>query len=96
MAAAARLGDLCTGHECYPPRDGVSASPNVFTNGRNSHRLNDPWKTHCCGDDGCHASTVASGSRTVFINGKRATRIGDRIACGSLVAQGSRNVFIGG
>lgn len=95
MAAAARLGDVCTGHDCFGPRPGVSGSPNVFTNGRNAHRNNDPWQVHCCGDS-CHPSNVATGSRTVFINGLRATRIGDRIACGSLVAEGSINVFIGG
>jgi len=95
MAAAARLGDLCTGHGCWAPRIGADASPNVYTNGRRAHRLSDPWRSHCC-DSNCHASVVATGSRTVFINGRRATRIGDRIACGSLVAQGSNNVFIGG
>ena len=94
MAAAARLGDICTGHGCFPPRAGASASNNVFINSIRAHRLNDAWHVHCC-DGSCHASRVASGSGTVFINGRPAARIGDNIACGSLIAQGSNNVFIG-
>ena len=95
MPAAARLGDYCTGHGCWPPRDGISASPNVHINGIAAHRLNDPWNVHCCPNDGCHAGNVASGSASVFINGLPAARIGDSINCGSLIAMGSPNVSIG-
>jgi uncharacterized Zn-binding protein involved in type VI secretion len=93
MPAAARLGDLCTGHGCWPPREGVSASPNVFINGIQAHRLNDPWFIHCC-DSNCH-DVVASGSGTVYINGLPAARMGDSISCGSLISEGSPNVHIG-
>lgn len=95
MAAAARLGDFCTGHGCWPPRTGISASNNVFINGIRAHRLNDAWNVHCCPSDGCHAGAVASGSASVFINGRPAARIGDSISCGSLIAMGSPNVDIG-
>ena len=94
MAAAARLGDLCTGHGCWPPRTGVSASPNVFINGINAHREGDPWNVHCC-DGSCHPGAVASGSNSVYINGRPAARIGDSINCGSLIAMGSEDTFIG-
>jgi len=95
MAASARLGDICTGHGCYPPRAGVAASNNVFVNGIAAHRINDTWGIHCC-DGECHPSTVARGSNSVFINGLAAARLGDSIACGSVIAQGSNNVYIGG
>jgi len=95
MPAAARLGDYCTGHGCWPPRTGVSASPNVYINGIQAHKLKDPWNVHCCPTDGCHPGEVASGSATVFINGRPAARIGDSISCGSLIAMGSPNVSIG-
>ena len=95
MAAAARLGDICTGHGCWGPRAGVSASPNVFINGIPAHRLNDPWQTHCCPTDGCHAANIASGAGNVNINGLPAARIGDQISCGSVIAQGSPTVNIG-
>jgi methylase of polypeptide subunit release factors len=56
------------------------------------HRQGDSWATHCCGP-ACHASNLASGSSTVFVNGKQIGRIGDPVACGSVVAVGSGNVF---
>jgi len=73
----------------------VSASPNVYINGIQAHKLKDPWNVHCCPTDGCHPGEVASGSATVFINGRPAARIGDSISCGSLIAMGSPNVSIG-
>lgn len=95
MAAAARLGDYCTGHGCWPPRTGVTASNNVFVNGIRAHRLTDTWAVHCCPNAGCHPGAVASGSASVFINGLPAARIGDSISCGSMIAMGSQNVSIG-
>ena len=95
MPAAARLGDYCTGHGCWPPRTGARASPNVYINGIQAHRLKDLWNVHCCPTDGCHPGEVASGSATVFINGRPAARIGDSISCGSYIAMGSPNVSIG-
>ncbi len=51
---------------------------------------------HCNDTPVCHAGTLASGSGTVFINGKQAGRVGDPVDCGSAVASGSPNVLIGG
>ena len=100
MPAAARLGDTCTGHECFPPRNNAEGSSNVFVNGKPLHRQNDAWETHCCTHPdcphGCHGSVLAQGSSSVYANGKQAGRIGDPVACGSTVATGSNNVFIGG
>ena len=94
MAAATRLGDVCTGHGCFPPRPNDEASDNVFINGIGAHRLGDHWVTHCCTII-CHDGVAAEGSSTVFINGKAAVRIGDMISCGSASAEGSPNVFFG-
>jgi uncharacterized Zn-binding protein involved in type VI secretion len=95
MAAATRLGDVCTGHGCYGPRVNDQASENVFINGIGAHRVGDHWVTHCCGP-ACHDSVMETGSSTVFINGLAAARIGDMVACGSASAQGSPSVFFGG
>lgn len=95
MPAASRITDYCTGHGCWPPRQGVTYSPNVKINGLGAHRVSDLWDIHCCPLDGCHASVVASGAANVFINGLPAARIGDSIACGSLIAMGSPNVNMG-
>ncbi len=94
MPAVHRLGDICTGHACFPPRPNVQASPNVFVNGIPVHRLGDAWATHCCGSS-CHASVLAHGSSTVFVNTLECARIGDPVACGSACATGSPNVFAG-
>ncbi len=100
MPPAARLGDICTGHECFPPRANVEASENVFVNGKGWHRQGDAWETHCCTHPevphGCHSSVLASGSSTVFVNNKQAGRIGDPVACGGVDATGSENVICGG
>jgi uncharacterized Zn-binding protein involved in type VI secretion len=94
MPAATRLGDVCTGHDCFPPRVNDEASDNVFINGIGAHRVGDHWITHCCTII-CHDGEAAEGSSTVFINGKAAVRIGDMISCGSASAQGSPSVFFG-
>jgi hypothetical protein len=94
MAAATRLGDVCTGHGCFPPRPNDEASDNVFINGIGAHREGDHWVTHCC-TIVCHDAVAVEGSSTVFINGKAAVRIGDMLSCGSASAEGSPNVFFG-
>lgn len=95
MPAVTRLGDVCTGHGCFPPRPSSSASGDVFVNGIAVHRQGDSWSSHCCGP-ACHGGALASGSGTVFVNGKMIGRIGDPVDCGSAVAVGSSNVFAGG
>jgi uncharacterized Zn-binding protein involved in type VI secretion len=94
MAAATRLGDICSGHGCFPPRVNDEASDNVFINGLGAHRKGDHWVTHCCTII-CHDGIAEEGSSKVFINGKAAVRIGDPITCGSVSAQGSPSVFFG-
>jgi uncharacterized Zn-binding protein involved in type VI secretion len=96
MPAAARLGDLCTGHGCWPPRPNVQGSPDVYIDGRPAHRVGDAWASHTCPSlSETHASTLAAGSPDVFVNGRPLGRIGDPVACGSSVATGSDRVFSG-
>lgn len=97
MPAVTRKGDNCTGHGCWPPRPSTGASPNVFVNGIAVHRQGDAWAAHTCPTiPETHASVLAAGSGTVFVNSKPIARIGDPVACGSNVAAGSPNVFAGG
>ena len=97
MPGVARLGDVCTGHGCWPSRANSAASPDVFINGAGAHREADGWAAHTCPDiPETHASVLASGSSTVFVNGRQLGRIGDPVACGSTVATGSDDVFAGG
>ena len=39
---------------------------------------------------------IVGGSRSVFIGGRSAARLGDRCACGALIVTGTSNVLIGG
>ena len=95
MPAVTRLGDSCTGHGAFPPRASTSASGDVFINGIAAHRQGDSWATHCDPQPSCHVSTLATGSSTVYVNGKQLGRVGDPVACGSSVASGSGDVFAG-
>lgn len=100
MAQLARLGDTCTGHECFPPRASTGGSPNVFADGMAVHRVGDSWDTHTCTHPeiphGSHSGSLASGSSSVFVNGLPVGRVGDPVDCGSTVATGSNDVFAGG
>ena len=96
MSSATRLGDLDTGHDVCPPTALVTASPNVFINGKAAGRVGDSYAAHGCVSHPSHSGVIAAGSASVFINGKAAGRIGDPVSCGGAVAEGSNNVFIGG
>jgi uncharacterized Zn-binding protein involved in type VI secretion len=96
MPAAARLGDVCTGHDACPPRGSTGGSPDFFINGMAAHRVNDSWGAHGCPIHPPHGSVLASGSSSFFINGKAAGRKGDAVACGGTVASGPGDFFIGG
>ena len=92
-----RLGDLCTGHGCWPPRPNAEGAADVFCNGLPVHRAGDAWASHTCPEiPETHASTLAAGSTTVFVNGRQIGRAGDPVACGSVAVPGSPNVFAGG
>lgn len=93
MPPVCRVGDICTGHGCYPPRACVQGSPTVLVNGIPLHRQSDAWASHCCVV--CHSSVLAAGCTTVLCEGLQVGRVGDPVACGSAVATGSPNVLCG-
>lgn len=97
MPQVVRLGDICSGHECFPPRENISGSPNVFVNDSPAHRVNDSWASHGCTHPGKphgeHDSIQATGSPSVYANGQALARVGDSVACGSTNATGSPNVY---
>ena len=95
MPGIVRLNDKCTGHSCYPPRPCITASDNVFVDGKAVHREQDKWAMHACPNTPPHDGVLAKGSRTVYVNGKAIARIGDAISCGSKTQEGSQTVFAG-
>lgn len=96
MSAATRLGDKDTGHDSCPATALITASANVFINGKGTGRVGDSYVSHGCKDHSNHVGVISSGSGTVFINGKPSARVGDAVSCGGTVAEGSPDVFIGG
>ncbi|WP_163832354.1 PAAR domain-containing protein [Spartinivicinus ruber] len=96
MPAATRLGDICTGHGCFPPRPSVTGSANVVINGKPAVKMGDMYMSHGCSNCPPHPGSLAGGSSSVVINGSPAGRVGDSISCGGSVAMGSADVFIGG
>lgn len=89
-----KLGDLCSGHGCYPARPSISASPNVFINGIAVVRQNDSYETHGC--DVClpHGGVLSSGSPNVYVNNVQIGREGDPVSCGSSATSSCTDVNI--
>lgn len=88
-----RLGDITTGHQCWAPTIGTTASPNVFCNGQPVHMETNTFTPHSCGTD-VHPDVAAKGSTTVRVNGLGVMRLGDVLAPGgALMAQSTFNVF---
>lgn len=99
MAAASRLGDLSTGHTCFPPTAcNETPATKTYINGLLAQCQGSRFLQHRCGKTTHLASirNTVSGSSKVFIEGQAAIRIGDDIACGDTSGQGSPNVLIGG
>ena len=96
MPAVTRIGDAdvsdCSG------MTRAQGSGNVFCNGIPVSRQGDNNTGHLLPGVPCpsHAAPIASGSSTVFVNGKGCGRIGDAISGCTSVAEGSSDVFAGG
>ena len=93
MPSVTRLGDMASGHGCWPEHPSIEASPNVFVNGIPVVRVGDAYQPHTC--ETTHGGNLAAGSSSVFVNGMAIGRVGDPVSCGSTVIEGSPNVFAG-
>ena len=101
MPAAAFLGCFCSGHEGWPSRPTVSASPDVYVEDAASHRVGDLWNMHTCGIDGhnhegrqTHDGITVSGSSDVYVNDVAKARVSDLVDCGSLILSGAESVKV--
>ena len=93
MPAIVRLGDMCSGHGCFPSRMSVSASWDVLIEGIPAIRVGDLWESHGCSVCAPHDAMQASGSPNVKINGIPVARIGDALSCGSTNLTGSNCII---
>lgn len=99
MPKAARIGDSCAGHGCFPATPITAGSGDVSINGIPAARKGDSVLFHACPcpkmPHGIHGRSISAGSANVSINGKAAARYGDAVGCGGSVAAGSGDVLIG-
>jgi uncharacterized Zn-binding protein involved in type VI secretion len=95
MPAVTRIGDADVTH-CSTPLRAVG-SANVLVNNIPVSRQGDVNTSHKLPGSPCpsHASPIAVGSTSVFVNGKGIGRVGDAISGCTSVAAGSPNVFAG-
>lgn len=94
MQGAVRIGDLCSGHGCHPPRPVLDGSADVLVDGAGAVTVGSHWAQHRCGKN-THEGVSVQGSSTVFVNGKPKVRQGDAIDCGSVASGASSTVFVG-
>ena len=90
-----RLGDLTAGHDGFPPRPSITASPDVTCNNIPVVRVTDGYAIHCNAIPICHDGILAVGSPTVTVNNLPLGRVGDPVSCGDTVAEGSPDVLCG-
>ena len=93
----ARVKDMTSGHQCYPPVEIESGSPNVYANGMQVARVGDRTKKHQClpMEDPHGSEIIGKGSKKVFVNNKPAARITDKCSCPQVIMTGSTDVFFG-
>ncbi len=99
MPAISRLGDMSTGHGCFPPTAMVQTPiTKTFFNGIIAGVKDSAcqFETHSCGIV-VHTQEerfVISGASKTYIEGIQAARIADDIGDGDAIAEGSPNSFI--
>jgi uncharacterized Zn-binding protein involved in type VI secretion len=99
MAAFSKLGDMSTGHGCFPPTAMVvTPVTKTFINGILAG-VADPqcqFATHVCGIT-VHPQSqrypIPQPNNKTYIEGYPIACIGDDISCGDVIAQGSSNSF---
>ncbi len=99
MPAVSRLGDMSTGHGCFPPTALIQTPVSkTFFNGILAGVVSNACQheSHSCGIV-VHEQSIrnpSSGASKTFIEANPAARIGDNITCGDACGEGSPNSFI--
>lgn len=93
MTGAVRIGDMDSGHGCFPPRPVITGYSKVLIEGIPASGIGDVLPPHCCGPV-CHPGNLASGSTKVKIGGRALSKIGDVVSCGSFMISGSTKVRV--
>lgn len=94
MPAIAKLGDLSSGHDGFPPSRSISTPiSSVFIDGVLPLGVGSIYESHNKGN-AVHLSNtrvITAGSSTIFFDGIAVARTGDPISCGDTVGPGSES-----
>ncbi|MGL6264031.1 type VI secretion system PAAR protein [Aeromonas jandaei] len=91
---AAKVGNIGTDHDGFPPTKITAGSPDVFIDGVPAARVGDPLEPHDKPNNPPHPRKIASGSSTVFVNGKPLAITGSAVDCGGVII-GAGTVIVG-
>ncbi len=104
LPALYTIGDTTTGHGPFPPvgYPPASCSPNVYINSKNVHKVGDITLPHDSIKIDTHVDTIATGSRSVYVNGSPMAINGKSLLTspfgngGTVGGISANNVYIGG
>ncbi|RJG37160.1 type VI secretion system PAAR protein [Motilimonas pumila] len=88
MGNAAKLGDIGTAHDGFPPTPITAGSGTVKVDGIPLARKGDPLAPHSKPKHPPHGRSISGGSGTVFADGKPVAKTGDGVSCGGVVIGG--------
>jgi uncharacterized Zn-binding protein involved in type VI secretion len=91
---ATRMGDICTGHGCFPPRPSCSGSPDVIINSLPAKRMGDCFLPHACPGSPPHMGLQVAGCPRTLADSLPMSAIGHPVSCGSFNLTGSPDTFI--
>ncbi|WP_340616877.1 PAAR domain-containing protein [Xenorhabdus entomophaga] len=83
MGNVVKIGDIGTEHDDCSATLVITGASTVKVDGAYLARQGDVLASHCS-----HSRAIASGSGSVFIEGKPAARTGDAVDCGGIVIGG--------
>ncbi|CAM3988951.1 PAAR motif protein [Vibrio aerogenes CECT 7868] len=88
MAKGAKIGDIGSGHDGFPPTPITAGSPTVKFDGIPAARVGDPLAPHAKPKHPPHPRKISSGSSTVMIDNKPAAISGSNVDCGGTIKCG--------
>lgn len=96
MAGLAYDKAMTTGHSNYPPTVVNATQSKVFVEGIAVLVEGDPITPHTKTVDphDTHGGTAVASTAKIFVSGKKAIMMADRITCGDTVALSSSKVYI--
>ena len=90
---AVKVGDIGTEHDGFHPTKVTAGSGDVFIDGVPAARVGDPLEPHDKPKNPPHGRVIATGSSTVFINGRPDGITGGAISCGGVtIGNGTVNI----